>query len=205
MGIALNGHLSEGVYSNSLPRISVFFITMFKDIQWYEWIYEVNEEWLIRSIRKNNILKSWDKGLGYMRVDLSIKWKRKAFLVHRIVAITFIPNPENKPQVNHKNWVKSDNQVDNLEWATASENTRHAWDNLFIKNKRIYVKRYKSLWGNNHNARKVLQFTRSWEFIREWDSIMDAKRYTKISQSNISLCCKWIRGNAGWYMWKYWK
>lgn len=60
---------------------------------------------------------------GYLRLELN----KKAYAVHRLVALTFIPNPKNKPQVNHKNGIKNDNTVTNLEWVTNKENSQHAW------------------------------------------------------------------------------
>lgn len=66
---------------------------------------------------------------GYLRVGLIINGKLVTRKVHRLVAIAFIPNPDNKPFVNHKDGNKSNNRVDNLEWSTAKENTRHAIDN----------------------------------------------------------------------------
>lgn len=66
---------------------------------------------------------------GYLKTRLSKDGKQKKFLIHRLVALTFIPNPENKPEVNHKSGVKDDNRVDNLEWMTTSENQQHAHDN----------------------------------------------------------------------------
>lgn len=79
--------------------------------------------------RKGIILKPWDDGKGYLKVQLH----KKSFRVHRLVAQEFIPNPENKPQVNHKNGIKSDNRVENLEWVTNAENTQHAYDNGLYK------------------------------------------------------------------------
>lgn len=63
---------------------------------------------------------------GYMHLDLCSNGKVKKFLVHRLVAITLIPNPDNKPQVNHINGIKTDNRPQNLEWCTPSENQKHS-------------------------------------------------------------------------------
>lgn len=65
---------------------------------------------------------------GYAQVCIWVGDRRRHFSVHRLVAITFIPNPENKPTVNHKNGIKTDNRVENLEWNTWSENNKHAFD-----------------------------------------------------------------------------
>lgn len=64
---------------------------------------------------------------GYLTVDYTKRGKRKGMMVHRLVALAFIPNPENKPQVNHKNGFKADNRADNLEWCTGSENALHSF------------------------------------------------------------------------------
>ena len=70
---------------------------------------------------------------GYPNVTLSINGVSKTITVHRLLAIAFIPNPENKPQVNHKNGNKLDYSLDNLEWATPTENMQHAFDNGLCK------------------------------------------------------------------------
>lgn len=70
---------------------------------------------------------------GYWHVGLMTDGKQKRYCVHRLVAQAFIPNPLNKPQINHINGVKTDNRVENLEWATASENTQHAYKNNLAK------------------------------------------------------------------------
>jgi hypothetical protein len=102
-----------------------------KPIKGYEDRYEASSCGRIRSYNKKRqtylILKSYNHK-GYLRVDLRGKLPR----VHRIVAEAFIPNPLNKPEVNHINGIKSDNRVVNLEWCTRQENQNHAYDTGLI-------------------------------------------------------------------------
>lgn len=114
----------------------------FHPIPGYEGLYECNELGIVRSldrvvIHKNGkqqpvagrVMSAYADSVGYMHVTLCKDGKQKAMGVHRIVALTFIPNPENKSQVNHIDGDKSNNHVDNLEWVTAAENNEHAWQN----------------------------------------------------------------------------
>lgn len=113
--------------------------------------------------------------------------KIKLFRVSRLVAMAFIPNPENKPQVNHKDGNKLNNNVDNLEWVTQIENQYHAWGNGLNKNKPKAVNQY----DLNNN------------FIREWESAREIERQTKIQRSNIACCCRGTRKTAGGYIWRF--
>ena len=107
--------------------------------------------------------------LWYKYIKLSKYWIVKNFRVHRLVAIAFIPNPENKPQVNHKNWIKTDNSMENLEWMTSSENHKHAFDFLWRKPK------WPPSWKDNKNTKIINQY--DWLYLiktRYW-----AKKYRK--------------------------
>lgn len=99
-----------------------------RDIPGYEGFYQVSDLGNVRSIRFNKIrnMKSWDSH-GYRAVELCMNNNRYTVGIHRLVALTFIPNPENKPEVNHKDRNKSNNNVENLEWVTQSENVAHAY------------------------------------------------------------------------------
>lgn len=77
---------------------------------------------------KDYCLKPLDNGCGYLRIKFSVKNKAKRIMLHRIIAEAFIPNPQKKKTVNHKDGNKYNNSIDNLEWLTQAENNQHAWD-----------------------------------------------------------------------------
>lgn len=87
-----------------------------------------------RNNYKDTIVKQYKDRNGYIRVHLFKENKNKEISLHRLVALNFIPNKDNKPQVNHKDGIKTNNSVDNLEWMTAKENMIHAFENKINKN-----------------------------------------------------------------------
>ena len=91
--------------------------------------YEVSTMGRVRNILTGHILKPYDDGRGYLRVKLH----RANLRVHILVAKSFIPNPENKPEVNHKKGKKNDPRASQLEWVTPSENVKHSWENNLRK------------------------------------------------------------------------
>lgn len=106
----------------------------------YEGYYEISSDAKIKSIDrvvksksnrfcKGKILKQTNDKYGYKTIQLNKNGKRKVYFVHRLVILSFfgVDTNDNKNQVNHKNGNKSDNRLSNLEWMTASENTKHAW------------------------------------------------------------------------------
>ena len=92
-----------------------------------------------KAIKKERIMTQTDNGSGYLSVGLTTQGKTKTVRVSRIVALTFIENKENKPQVNHINGIKKDNRVENLEWNTCGENVRHAWNNDLAKKQESFL------------------------------------------------------------------
>lgn len=104
-----------------------------RDIQGYEGIYQISRCGQVRRIAKGSgakpglILKTFDNGRGYRYISLYKNGKTRNFSQHSLMAKAFIPNPENKPQVNHINGRKSDNRLENLEWVTLSEQMIHAY------------------------------------------------------------------------------
>jgi hypothetical protein len=171
---------------------------IWKDIDWYEWLYQVSNFGRVRSLHcriwwKEIIRKLWHRS-WYAILILHKKWKVKCELVHRLVGKAFLPNTENKFCINHKNWIRDDNCVENLEWCTTSENAKHSFRELW---------RHVQKSSEHVSSRSVKQYSLFWKFIKEWPSMMDIQRDTKFCNSHIWKVCMWKRKTAYWYIWKY--
>lgn len=102
---------------------------IWKYIKNYEALYQVSNLGRVKSSSSNNLLKPLKHNKGYLRVRLYKNGKSKNHRIHRLVAQAFIPNPENKPQVNHIDEDKTNNRVDSIEWVTNRENNNHGTHN----------------------------------------------------------------------------
>ena len=146
---------------------------MTKDVKGYEGIYTIDEYGNIYTNKYSKFLNYCIDKDGYKKVKLSKNRISKTFFVHRLVALNFIENKYQKPFVNHINGKKSDNKVCNLEWVTASENTRHAWRT-----------------GLADNTRKMLATAQNKIIINIengifYNSILEASKYSNIKYSAL--------------------
>lgn len=174
----------------------------------YEGLYEVSNKGNVRSLfrYKKQLIPSKGNN-GYLSVELFKDKHRKRVLVHRLVAIAFIPNPENLPQVNHKDENRHNNSVENLEWCSAKYNmnygeggkTRHL---KIDYSKPVYVENAKR--NGAIQSRPVLQFSKEGVLINRYTSGKEAHRQTGISHSHILECCAGKRyKTVGGFIWKF--
>jgi hypothetical protein len=174
----------------------------YKDVPEYEGLYRVSDQGNVYSIVSERILKPWVHTYGYHRVNLYKNWVRKYYSVHRLVALTFISNPESKEQVNHIDWVKTNNSLSNLEWCTNRENAIHSMDVLgnWVGEKHSS---YGKFLGDHNSARGVIQYDLEWNEIERYSSITGARLATWVNGNNIWSACRGKLKSAGWFRWKY--
>lgn len=176
----------------------------FKDIEGYEGHYQISNYGRVKSLKrkyqvinpitKNNNVREVKETIisgnnkndknRYITVDLYKENKYKTFPIHRLVAQAFILNPNNLPFVNHKNGIKVDNRVDNLEWIDCKGNLLHAVRTGLIK-----------------TCKKVQQLDLNNNLLNEFISVGEATRITNIC--HIAEACRSERKTAGGYIWKY--
>lgn len=171
-----------------------------KDISGYERLYEVSNLGRVRSKdrivfggRINRLAPGCElnprrNSCGYLRVQLCKYGIKKWFFVHRLVAEAFVSNPEDLPQVNHRDEDKKNNRADNLEWVTASDNCRYG-------NKPDATRRAHSI--------PVEQYSLNGELIASYTSTADAAAKNGLHQTHICSVCLGKRKTCGGYIWKY--
>ena len=168
---------------------------VWKPIPNYEGFYEVSNIGRVRSLyRYKKILHPSDTN-GYRTVELWKGKKRKRIGVHRLVAMAFIDNPDNKPFVNHKDETRDNNSVDNLEWVTHVENCRYG---TAIKRRTQHLDYSKRRINNKHQievvSKPIVQCNREGAPIKKWLSITECAKALGMSPSGISKAIQ--RGNT---------
>lgn len=164
--------------------------------------YEVDDRGRIYSLARWN--RPYDLELspshnnkGYQWVSLYNEFGGRRRLIHRIVAKTFIPNPENKPEVNHIDGNKNNNSVDNLEWVTHLENVQDA------------IRRgtaYQNISGfDNHRGKKIAQYDLNGNLLKIWPSSRRIEKDLGYAHGNIGRACKMENSKGYGFRWKYWE
>ena len=205
---------------------------IWKPIKDYEGLYEVSNLGRVKSLNyrgtgKEKILKNTERSNGYLAIGLIKNGKTKMFRVHRLVAEAFIPNPENKPCVDHINTIRDDNRVENLRWVTYKENN----NNQLTKKK--YSENHREQTGENHpmygkhhseetrkkmskakkgkycgennpNSKPVIQIDQNTnEVINIYSGAKEAERKGGFKQSAISECCRGKRKLYKGFKWMF--
>ena len=159
------------------------------DVKGYEGVYQITANGEVFSMYTQSFKKAEVARNGYKRITLFKDGKGRHFLIHRLVAEAFLENPNGFEMVNHKDGNKLNNDVSNLEWCDASYNMKHAY-----KNNLIAIR-----------TTRVIQYTRDFQKIREWQSIKEAAESLRINHANIITVCQQNtnRQFAGGFRWRY--
>lgn len=183
---------------------------VWKQIPGYEGIYDVSSAGRVRSWRvtghdgissASKILRSNARKDNYINVVLRNDRLKKAFGIHQLVLLAFVPNIHNKPFANHLNGLRWDNRIENLEWCTNKENLQHAHRTGLCKN---HARFWLGKTGENHTRSKaVIQLSLSGEQIAEYPSTRAAAIAVNGDQSTVSLCCIGQRKTHKGFKWEH--
>lgn len=154
----------------------------------YEGLYMVSNKGRIYGIKRKLYRKFKTDKDGYLIVNLSKNSKQDYPSVHRLVAMAFIPNPNNLPEVNHKDENPENNCVDNLEWCTAEYNVNYG-----TRNKRVAEKL----------SKPIEQWSKDGQLIKVWASLKEVEKEKGWSHGNISGCANGLNKTAYGFIWKF--
>lgn len=171
--------------------------------------YMINRKGEIKSLLTNKILKPAKVKTGYMCVSLRKNGESKTVRVHRLLAKAFIPNPDNKPHVDHINGVRDDNRLENLRWCTNQEN--QSFELARLNNSRALTgrkqspeavaKRAKTL--QKSIGKKIEQYTLDGEYIKTFNSANEIQRLLGIWSAGVLKCCDGKFASSKGFIWKY--
>lgn len=159
---------------------------VWKDVPGYEGLYKISNMGQVFSLRSNRCLSQHPVKGGYLLVKLP-PGKKRLWLVHRLVAMTFIPNPDNLPEVNHKDENATNNHVENLEWCTRKYNAHYG----------TALQRMAAT-----NSKPVKQI-KDGEVVRIYESIKAAGEACGFDRGNISKCCTGKSHTYKGYEWQF--
>ena len=174
-----------------------------KDIPGYENYYAATEDGRIWSYKSNKFLIPYD-AKGYQKVTLSINGKLQPFTVHRLIALTYIPNPENKPTIDHINRDPQDNRVSNLRWATYEEQAKNRNNRIFTKEESI-----KGAITSANNNSKVIEMRDKnnhsilYKTFKNAEDAAEELVHDRTKGSYIRKCARGIKPSAYGYYWTY--
>lgn len=171
---------------------------IWKDVVGFEGKYKVSSLGNVINIKTNRILKCNKTTIGYTQVTFVCDGKSKSFHIHRLVGKAFIPNKQQKKQINHKDGDKTNNNVDNLEWVTSSENGIHSYR---ILGNKVWHKG--NTGKNTPTAKAVSQYDMNNNLIYKWECALDAVREFGFDSGCISRCTNNKSKTHAGFIWKY--